>query len=153
MFKMSLIVLAACLAAGGGVALAASPKPGNFKGHENLPGDHPKTQPLEFTMGGDGHKIYAFDVPSCTEGDSQFFPRRVVRPHVSAKGHISGKLSYRKTGKYGNTSFRVHVSGEFVTPRRAKGKLSLKATRTTSGPLPQVLDTCMVKGSWAAKHE
>jgi hypothetical protein len=158
--RILLAALISLFTLGAGVALAVTPKPGPFTGKEKIPYNGSKTQPLQFTMGGDGHKMYAFDVPVCEvkgEFTESFFATRVVRPKVSKSGHIHGRLAYRKgNSKKAFTDFSVHVSGRFVTPTRAKGRVTIKATKKTfvPGSKPTVEGKpCRASGSWKAKRD
>ena len=140
-----------------GAALAARPEPGQFTGSIALPIFERKTQPLQFAVGGDGRRMFAFDIPTCVDQVGRpLFANRVVRPAVSASGQIKGRLDYERAGS--NATVRryvVRVSGAFVTATRARGKVRVTVTvfRALPGqPRVQLGQPCKASGAWKAQH-
>jgi hypothetical protein len=138
-------------------ALAAKPTPGQFSGATYISAYNRATQYLKFAVGGNGRRIYAFDIPACSGKDfKNVRGNKVVRPNVSKSGRINGSLAYDGPGP-GNTvaHFAVRVTGRFVTAKRARGRVSVKVTlyRAPPGqPRKQVKEPCVNSGRWKARR-
>ena len=144
------------------VALAVKPEPGQFTGSIAIPrfegtSNELKTQRLQFAVAGNGRRIAAFDIPSCTDRAGAFlFTRKVVRPRVSRTGRIAGSLVHEQGGG-GQTLRRwsVRVTGKFVRAKRARGRVSVTVTifRARPGePRRQLGQPCKASGGWSARH-
>lgn len=144
-------------------ALAVKPEPGQFRGSIAIPrfegtSNELKTQDLRFAVSGNGSRIAAFDIPSCTDSEGRFiYTRKVIRPRVSKTGRIKGSLVHEQPGS--NQTLRrwsVRVTGDFVRARRARGKVSVTVTvfRVAYGePRRQIGQPCRASGGWKARHE
>ena len=142
-------------------ALAVKPEPGQFNGSIAIPrfegtSNELKTQYPQFAVSGNGRRIAAFDIPSCTDSTGRFiYTRKVIRPRVSKTGRIKGSLVHEQGGG-GQTIRRwsVRVSGGFVAAKRARGRVRVFITifRVGAGGARRKIGECRASGPWKAKR-
>lgn len=142
-------------------ALAVKPEPGQFNGSIAIPrfegtSNELQTQYLQFAVSGNGRRIAAFDIPSCTDSSGRFlYTRKVLRPRVSKSGRIKGSLVHEQ-GSGGQTLRRwsVRVSGRFVAARKARGRVGVTVTvfRVRLGEPRRRIGECRASGPWKAKR-
>jgi hypothetical protein len=142
-------------------ALAVKPEPGQFNGTIAIPRfvgtpNELKTQYLQFAVSGNGRRIAAFDIPSCTDSEGRFiYTRKVIRPRVSKTGRIKGSIVHEQGGG-GQTIRRwsVSVSGRFVAAKRARGRVRVFITifRVGAGRTRSKIGECRASGRWKAKR-